>query len=79
MSITTDVSRSPRPGSGIEGLIHHRIEIGPEATCVDPRPSFGPRGDRGPVYESSWLDRPKLGNRCAIAGDDHGLPGLDVA
>jgi len=77
--MTTEVSSTPRLGSGIGRLIHYGIEVGPEPFEINSGSTFGSRGDHRSWHESSWRNRSKLRYRHAVASDEKRLTGLNLS
>src|SRR5205814_675457 len=83
-SMITDVSATPRGGRGRSAtrggiLISHGVEVGPAALIVDAwcGPEYGDRGLGGD--EAMAPERGELADGNAIAGDDEGLPLVELA
>ena len=75
--MTTEVSSTPRLGSGIDIFVDYRIKVASESVEIDSRGVFGSIGEYRSRYESPWWNGSKLCNWHAVAGDDERLAGLD--
>lgn len=78
MSITTEVSNSPRVGaataSAIDRLIYHGIHIVAELRGIDGRSARRGLGNDCPGCESAGLDGTEFRNRVSVSSHDDMVP-----